>query len=333
MLTLKELTQILLKNVPYRDTWAKGEAYGPYNTRKNKSGTVKRALYCVTPTDAVVDHFNREKYDILLTHHPFVKGVPQWIAHTALDCTNGGLNDQWRDAIGMKNAKHFDGNLGWVGEIEPTSLKDLISRCEDFVGTKLIGEHHGHEHPIKTVAICSGLGGAVEHLAEKTGADCYLIGEASKHHSMSNFKARIECGHTISEHSTGLNFFRKVLGPHGVQVDGSSLDHDKYSGEVYNRPIYDWRFSEDSDEAAVWDPYGGQPGRITPGAPFGYIPKPASGGSTWKPKFFRGTDWKQSYASDWDKEASTPDEHSDEGDVGAAGMALKPGQDPFGRGT
>lgn len=327
MLTLKELTQLLLKTVPYRDTWAKGEAYGPYNTRKNKTGTVKRALYCVTPTDAVVDHFNREKYDILLTHHPFIKGVPQWIAHTALDCTTGGLNDQWRDAIGMKNAQHFDGNLGWHGEIEPTSLKDLIAKCEAFAGAKLIGEHHGHEHPIKTVAICSGLGGMVERQAHATGADCYLTGEAVTHHSQSPFKARIECGHTISEHSTGLTFFRNVLGPHGVQVDPSSLDHDKYSGEVYNRPVYDWQYAEDtsSDEGSDWGAYGGQPGRVPPGVSAGRIPNPASSSAAWKPKYYSGeggSEWKSSFANDWD---------SEEG-VGAEGVALKPGQDPFPKG-
>jgi putative NIF3 family GTP cyclohydrolase 1 type 2 len=323
-LSPKDLTQLLLKHVPYKDSWTK-EAYGPQNTRTIK-GAINRALYCVTPTDAVVDHFNREKYDILLTHHPFVKGVPQWIAHTALDCTTGGLNDQWRDALGVKNAQHFDGNLGWHGEIEPTSLKDLIAKCNAFTGIPMIGEHHGHEHTINRVVICTGLGGMVERQAHATGADCYILGEASTHHSQSPFKARIEVGHTISEHGTGLNFFRKILAPHGVQVDGSNLDHDKYSGEVYNRPVYNWEFAEDSsdEDDGKWDYYAGQSGKVKPGAAYGAIPKPYAGPRkevNWNPGD-KAPSWKEHFAQDW----------GDEEKVEGAEPGLKPGQDPYPKG-
>ena len=243
-LKLQEFNEILHKAVPFKDTWIK-EAYGPHNTKLNTKRAVERALYCVTPTPGVVQQFKDGGYDILLTHHPYIVGVPQWIAHTALDCTTGGLNDQWRDVFNLKNTKHFDGNLGWYGELErPHSLQELIEKSENFVGAPLIGEHHGHEHPINSIVICTGLGGMVEREARKTGADCYVLGEASQHHKNSLFKARIEVGHTLSEHGTGLAFFRKHLTPHGIIVDGASLEHDKYSGEVYRQPIYHKYYSE-----------------------------------------------------------------------------------------
>jgi putative NIF3 family GTP cyclohydrolase 1 type 2 len=243
-LKLQEFNEILHKAVPFKDTWMK-EAYGPYNTKLNTSRQVARALYCVTPTAKVVDQFKKGGYDILLSHHPYIVGVPQWIAHTALDCTTGGLNDQWRDLFNLKNTKHFDGKLGWYGELDrPHTLQELIAKSEQFVGAPLIGEHHGHEHPINSIVICTGLGGMVEKEAHATGADCYVLGEATKHKDDSNFKARIETGHTLSEHGTGLNFFRKHLEPHGIIVDPSDLEHDKYSGEVYRQPTYHKYFSE-----------------------------------------------------------------------------------------
>jgi putative NIF3 family GTP cyclohydrolase 1 type 2 len=243
-LKLQDFNDILHKAVPFKDTWIK-EAYGPHNTKLNPKRTVERALYCVTPTPGVVKQFKEGGYDILLSHHPYIVGVPQWIAHTALDCTKGGLNDQWRDLFNLKNTKHFDGNLGWYGELErPHSLQELIEKSEGFVGAPLIGEHHGHEHPINSIVICTGLGGMVEREAHKTGADCYVLGEASQHFKRSPFKARIETGHTLSEHGTGLAFFRKHLEPHGIIVDPSSLEHDKYSGEVYRQPVYHSFYSE-----------------------------------------------------------------------------------------
>ncbi|HEY5948980.1 MAG TPA: hypothetical protein VIV40_25990, partial [Kofleriaceae bacterium] len=101
------------------------------------------------------------------------------------------------------------------------------------------------------MVICTGLGGMVEHSAHKSGADVYVLGEATTHHKWSPFKARIEVGHTLSEHGTGINFFRKHLEPHGIIIDPSNLDVDKYSGEVYNRPVYHPYFSDLDDGIGV----------------------------------------------------------------------------------
>lgn len=300
-LTRKQLVDLLKQKVPVKDTWTNlnKEAYGPYNLHLCKRPNIERALYCVTPTEGVIKQFKDGDYDILLTHHPYVRGVPQFIAHTALDCTEGGLNDYWRDALGVKNAQHFDGNLGWHGEIDPIPFEELVKKCENVAGTPLVGEHHGHGKMIKSVVICTGLGGMVEGSAHKSGADCYILGEATRHHSDSPFGARIELGHTVSESGSGLAFFRRHLEPHGITVDQASLEHDKFSGEVYNKPVHSKYFSEEasdeSDKGVVrtWPGWKARSGRAT------YNREP---GKTWGPAW-RDVDW-----NDWEDKGKATQE-------------------------
>jgi len=220
----------LVARVPWSDTWAYSEPYGPYNVKWAEE--VKRALYCVTPTNAVVAQFKAEGYDLLVSHHPYVVGVPQVVLHTALDCCRGGMNDQWRDALGIKDAKHFDENLGWYGEIEPATLEELVAKATAFTD-KPIGYVYSDVEKISSVVVCSGLGGMVEREARRTGADCYVLGEVSSEPCYSTFQAMIEMGHTISEYKPGLKVVRETLEPLGIQVDGVSLEADVFGGEHY----------------------------------------------------------------------------------------------------
>jgi hypothetical protein len=153
---------------------------------------------------------------------------------------------------------------------------------------------------IKSVAICTGLGGMVESTAAKNSkADCYILGEATSHHSKSDFGARIEIGHTLSESPSGLAFFRKHLEPHGITVDQASLEHDKYSGEVYQKPVFNRYFSEEAtaedDEKRKREEYLGRPqmgdlwggGWKRKGSTYSREP-----GKTWGPAW-RDIDWNE----------------------------------------
>lgn len=220
----------LITACPSKDTWSRGEAYGPFGVHKD--ATIRKALYCVTPTEGVLDQFHKGNYDLLVSHHPFIVGVPQVILHTALDCCEGGLNDQWRDVLGMKNNAHFDRNLGWHGEVEPCTILDLYKKVSDYIGTQPIGCTFSDVPVIRTVAVCSGLGGLVEKVAHKnTQADCYIFGEGIRHPHYSPFKAQIEIGHTLSEHKPGLAFVRKAIPE--VVVDGADMAVDVFGEEVY----------------------------------------------------------------------------------------------------
>lgn len=225
-----EVVDRLITRAPQSDSWIV-EPYGAYLVDGNAE--VSKVLYCVTPTKAVVDHFLENKYDLLVSHHPFVIGVPQVILHTALDCCPGGMNDQWRDAMGIKDAKHFDKNLGWYGDIDPTTFNDLVTKVEAFVGFPLGWRHcdFGEDNFVKSVVICSGLGGLVENQAHATGAECYITGQLTHDPAYSHFSAIIEVGHTISESKPGYNLIKSTLPD--LQVDCTPINKDIYGREHY----------------------------------------------------------------------------------------------------
>lgn len=234
-----DVVQRLLKAVPKEIEWSPGEPYGPYNI--NPDADIQKVLFCVTPTAEVIDYFHKHNYDLLVSHHPFIRGVPQVILHTALDCCEGGLNDMWRDALGVKEAKHFDGTLGWYGEIEPTSFTSLVKRCEAFIGHQIIGQVYSEIETIKSVVICSGLGGMVTQLAQRSQADCYIFGEAVAPAESMGFKSVIEIGHTLSERM-GSDLIQAVLPE--LQVDQAPLAVDYFGREVFPKHQRPRRFTE-----------------------------------------------------------------------------------------
>ena len=231
-----DVVQALCSRVPYRDTWSHGEPYGPYFVKKDVD--IQKVLYCVTPTKGVVQQFLDEGHDLLVSHHPYIVKVPQVILHTALDCCVGGLNDQWRDAVGIKDALHFDRNLGWYGKIDPIDPDDFYLKVRNFLGHEPVGACFSDKTVIESVVVCSGLGGLVEQEALATKADCYILGQAIDNPKDSHFPAMIETGHTLSEYDTGLNVVRNTLEPLGLVVKGADRSVDVFGSETYRRGIY-----------------------------------------------------------------------------------------------
>lgn len=226
-----DIVQIITTAVPDSETWWQGEDYGPYNVNLEKQ--YHKILYCVTPTEQVVEYFRDNKYDLLISHHPFQvdKDIPNIILHTALDCCEGGLNDMWRDIVGIKDAKHFDKNLGWYGPVEPICFHDLIDKIVAKIGM-IEGQRYCREPDrlIESVVVCSGLGGMVMQQALKTGADCYIFGENTMPAEETGFRAVIEIGHTRSE-NIGVNLFKKILPE--CQIDVAPMWADYYGTDIY----------------------------------------------------------------------------------------------------
>ena len=229
LMKLDKIIEILTTAIPYSESWVQ-ENYGPQNI-KSKKKEVKKILYCVTATQEVMRYFKSNNYDLLISHHPYVAyGVPQLIFHTALDCCKGGLNDMWAKYLGVQNSTHFDKNLGDVGSIDEISFEDLIKKIETFIGHKIIGLKYSNGQPIKSVVICTGLGGMVISEAAATKADCYITGELySTDVKEFNFKAVIEVGHTLSEFM-GVHLFRKLLPD--LTIDSAPLEIDYFGVET-----------------------------------------------------------------------------------------------------
>ena len=237
---MSDLIKVCYAACPKEIAWTPHEAYGEFNIEDHNK-VVKRVLYCVTPTQQVQAYFLKHKYDLLISHHPYpTRKIPQLIFHTALDCCeNGGLNDMWRDAVGLHlGYSHFDGMLGWTGEIEPIPFNELVEKVRLFSG-KIDGQVYVRDSIksklIKSVVICSGLGGLVLEQARQTKADCYILGENTCLAEDTGFLSVIEIGHTASEWC-GVLFFRKLL--RGVTVDLAPCDIDVFGTEVFrNRKI------------------------------------------------------------------------------------------------
>jgi len=230
---IKDVISLLKEAIPYSHSWVQ-ESYGAYGI-KNPEKEVKKILYCVTATSEVEHYFRAHKYDLLISHHPFiVQGIPQLIFHTALDCCPNGLNDMWAKYLNVQDSKPFDRNLGDVGTIEKTTFNDLVAKIETFIGHKIIGLKYSNGQPIESVVICTGLGGMVINQASCTKADCYITGELfSSDVADYGFKAVIEIGHTLSEF-IGVTLFRSLLPD--IQIDSAPLDIDYFSGETCQGP-------------------------------------------------------------------------------------------------
>jgi putative NIF3 family GTP cyclohydrolase 1 type 2 len=229
-----DVIEMCLKRIPPTNTWSgtEGEPYGAFHVPPQLE--IKRVLYCVTPTPKVVKYFKDQGYDLLISHHPYITGVPQLIFHTALDCVKGGLNDMWADHLGLVTNKRFNDNLGPYGEIEPISFEDLVYKIKDFAGGL---KGHVYKSPsapevVSSIAICTGLGGMVTNLARSSKVDCYIIGENIASPEGSGFNFLIEIGHTLSERIGG-KLFEEILNPHGIQVDIAPLDIDVFGTEIF----------------------------------------------------------------------------------------------------
>jgi putative NIF3 family GTP cyclohydrolase 1 type 2 len=252
MPTIKDVVDVLVAAVPIKDTWAHsiGETYGPYNIDSaNENKEVNKVLYCVTPSQQIVDYAKANSYDLLVSHHPFVVGndFPQVVLHTALDMCNGGLNDMWRKVMNIQNAVLYDKNLGWFGEIEPIKFSDLIIKVNNFTGG-IIGQKKckDEDRLIRSVCTCSGLGGFVQHIVEKVKPDVFITGQLlggsyyeeedadykfSGSHRGLKLNAVIETGHTYSEWC-GVYLFKKLLKPLNIQVDYVPMEIDSFGGEI-----------------------------------------------------------------------------------------------------
>lgn len=236
IMTVGDVAEILYSRIPVEETYSKGEIYGFVGQEKDEQIQIKKVLYCVTPpTFSGIKYFKENNYDLLVAHHPFHlnQSIPTMVFHTALDCCYGGLNDQWKNFLQIKNAKHIDKNIGWYGDIDPKTLPELVLQIEQALGRKIQGQIFGsNTELITSVAVCSGLGGLIDDLTLNVGVDCYIVGEAVRPPSSVGFDFYIEVGHTISE-QMGVNVIKESLEPHGIQVDLMPIEFESWPREVY----------------------------------------------------------------------------------------------------
>jgi dinuclear metal center YbgI/SA1388 family protein len=178
---------------------------------------VRRVLFAVDPTAAVVDEVLETGADLLVTHHPLlltaVHGVPAddpkgrvvhrlvragaglFVAHTNADrAPDTGVNDALAAVLGLRDAVPLEpsatdqrAGLGRVGELpEALPLREFAARAAAVLpptvgGVRVAGDP---ERRIRRVAVCGGSGGSLTGAAAAAGADVLLTSDL-KHHSVS----------------------------------------------------------------------------------------------------------------------------------------------------
>ncbi|MGZ4508206.1 MAG: Nif3-like dinuclear metal center hexameric protein [Blastococcus sp.] len=178
---------------------------------------VRRVLFAVDPTTAVVDEVIATGADLLVTHHPLlltaVHGVPAddpkgrlvhrliragaglFVAHTNADRAPGsGVNDALAAVLGLEDAVPLEpvdtdprAGLGRVGRLPaPMTLRQFAGHAAAVLpatagGVRVAGDP---DRMIASVAVCGGSGGSLLEAASRAGADVLLTSDL-KHHPVS----------------------------------------------------------------------------------------------------------------------------------------------------
>ena len=238
MVYTEQLTRVIESKIRKSDSWSlcAHENYGAFNLAPDAK--LEKLLYCVTISDEAIEYFKKHGYDAIVSHHPVLswkEKLPQLIYHTALDCCEDGLNDFWKNFLGIEDARHFDDNLGWTGKIKPLSFSSLKDKIQTKLEAPIIGDLFNTQHEIGSIVICTGLGGAVNDLALKTDADCYILGQSMLPAKMTGFRNVIEIGHTLSER-IGYDCIKNFIKDLPVEIDMIPLDKDIcIYGETHDR--------------------------------------------------------------------------------------------------
>jgi dinuclear metal center YbgI/SA1388 family protein len=179
---------------------------------------VRRVLFAVDPTAAVVDEVIDTGADLLVTHHPLllspVHGVPAddakgrlvhrliragaglFVAHTNADrAPEHGVNDALAAVLGLQDAVPLEpaaedprAGLGRVGRLATEAtlrqFAEVAARALPATvgGVRLTGDP---ERRVRIVAVCGGSGGSLLAAAAAAGADVLLTSDL-KHHPASD---------------------------------------------------------------------------------------------------------------------------------------------------
>ena len=197
---------------------------------------VRRALFAVDPTAAVVDEALEWGADLIVTHHPLLLrgvhgvaattpkgravhrmiggGVALFTAHTNADRARPGVSDALARAVGLTGDLRPiepvpgapDLGLGRIGELPETIP---LAAFTDRAAAGLPATAHGlrvagdPEAPVRTVAVSGGAGDSLLDTVRAAGVDAFLTADL-RHHPASEFRehggvALVDAAHWATE--------------------------------------------------------------------------------------------------------------------------------------
>ncbi len=188
---------------------------------------VRRVLITLDVTEGAVRKAAEEKYDLILSHHPFIfKGMRSicqgnYLAdkamlliqnrisvmsfHTRLDAVVGGVNDVLAELLGLESLTAFGNEgeeLGRIGDLpHPMTAAEFAERVKTRLGAPCVLLSDAGLS-VSRVAVLGGSGKDELGAARAAGADTYVSGELS-YHALTDAPEEgmnlIEAGHFFTE--------------------------------------------------------------------------------------------------------------------------------------
>ena len=207
------------------------------------SREVHRALVCLDVTSATVDAAIDGKYDVIVSHHPFIfkglksldesdfiprkamalirEGISVMSFHTRLDAVSGGVNDSLCALLGIKNAEPFGEGIGRIGALdESTELVDFAKKIKSTLGAPAVSVADA-KRVVSRVAVLGGSGKDEIFSALSAGADTFVSGELG-HHALTDAADLginlIEAGHFYTEDHV-CHVLCEMLKDQGIDAD------------------------------------------------------------------------------------------------------------------
>ena len=187
-----------------------------------QNSTVKKAVVALDCTTKVLDFAINNGAELIITHHPVIftplktitentlaykiikSGVSVISAHTNLDTAEGGVNDCLAECLGLENISPVicpDGFTFRKGVL-PAAMQPeefaLFAANKLGAGARFVCGNRA----IKTVAVCSGSGSDMFHIAAEQFIDAFVSSEIKHNVLISSFDAgitTIDCGHFATE--------------------------------------------------------------------------------------------------------------------------------------
>lgn len=195
------------------NNWAPAELVDKWDNTGFQIGNhekeVKRIIIALDLDDKVYKRALDGEFHMIITHHPIIfkpissittstykerllfnliqKDIVVYNAHTNLDRTHKGVNDELAKLLGLKNLEVLElveeGDIGYgrVGDIEEQSLRDYLTFVKERLNTEFLIVYGDLERTVKRVAVCGGSGSGLIYDAYKRGASIYITGDIKYH--------------------------------------------------------------------------------------------------------------------------------------------------------
>lgn len=176
----------------------------------DRNAEVKKILFALDATDAVIDEAIAINADMIITHHPLIfKGVNAvntdtalgrriirliknnisvYSAHTNFDIAEGGTNSVLANLIGLENTEGLipsgESFLGKVGDLpQPMTLSALSKLLMTKLNAPALNVSGSADKEIKRVGLCTGSGAGRNLMlaAKNKGCDAYITGDVKYH--------------------------------------------------------------------------------------------------------------------------------------------------------